>query len=497
MIYMKKPKNTYKQKLDELLNRAGIVLDSDQLEKLWLFHGYLRTENERLNMTRIYNFENMVRKHYADSILVSLILKKHGIELPKTILDLGTGPGFPGIPLSIFMPDHNWILAEGRQNRVTFLEEVKKLCSLSNVSIYGKNIQFASDIKSDAVITRAVENMEETAVRTSGIINENGLLIFMKGPNCEDELEEMQKLKNPLFELLLEYDYVLPDSEDSRKLVVYRCLRNVRNIENKENNVSKTEILSSEDNKKYKFIKSLNTGRMIKKHKNTLVCGRKIIQEMILEPEKIKIEAVIISQKSQETFYKEISLPENFDAEIWILAGNLFNQLDQPGCRDYALLIQTPEIPAWEDGDEDFQSGPTVFLPFSDPENLGAALRSCAAFSFQQIVLLEESAHPYHTKTIRSASGEQFHLKLKSGPKLSELHTSFPLFSLDKNGRNIDEIKWPEKFGILTGMEGTGLPDTIQTERVSISIADEVESLNASVSLGIALYEIRRYLRRT
>ena len=85
------------------------MLDAEQIESLWQYHQLLRRANAQLNLTRIHNFENMVLKHYVDSLLV---LKY--VELPTPLIDMGSGPGLPGIPLKIARPGVQMILAEPR-----------------------------------------------------------------------------------------------------------------------------------------------------------------------------------------------------------------------------------------------------------------------------------------------------------------------------------------------------------------------------------------------
>src|SRR3954467_14524728 len=105
--------------LESLLRSRGILLPPDQYDALWSYHQMLRAANAELNLTRIHNFENMVLKHYVDSLLVLEFE-----ELPSPLLDRGTGPGLPGIPLKIARPEVEMILAEPRGARAKFLEEV-------------------------------------------------------------------------------------------------------------------------------------------------------------------------------------------------------------------------------------------------------------------------------------------------------------------------------------------------------------------------------------
>src|SRR3954467_10900550 len=105
--------------LRTIVQRCGVSLTDEQLDRLWAYHRLLREANAELNLTRIHNFENMVLKHYVDSLLVLNFL-----DLPAPLMDMGTGPGLPGIPLKIARPEVPVILAEPRGNRVEFLREV-------------------------------------------------------------------------------------------------------------------------------------------------------------------------------------------------------------------------------------------------------------------------------------------------------------------------------------------------------------------------------------
>lgn len=231
---------------------------------------------------------------------------------------------------------------------------------------------------------------------------------------------------------------------------------------------------------------------MIKKHGQSILCGKKIIQELLLSDFKNNISALLLSSKFKEDFFRTVKLPENFFINLYVFTPELFSQIDFSGCKDAALLINVPEIPDWKDD----AKGVTLFLPLADPENLGAAMRSAAAFDFNDIVLLEEAANPYHGKTIRASAGEQFHLSLHRGPSIQNLKSRLPIFALDTDGTDIDEAKWPDHFGLLTGMEGTGIPDSITVTKIKIPVSKNIDSLNASVALGIALYEIKKTIQR-
>src|SRR3954452_24014219 len=108
-----------RKSLETILRRCGIVLAPAQYDALWSYHQMLRAANAELNLTRIHNFENMVLKHYVDSLLVLTF-----VALPSPLVDLGSGPGLPGIPLKIARPQVRIILAEPRGARAAFLRDV-------------------------------------------------------------------------------------------------------------------------------------------------------------------------------------------------------------------------------------------------------------------------------------------------------------------------------------------------------------------------------------
>ena len=97
--------------LAAIFESCEVPLTARQIDQLWTYHGLLRRHNSELNLTRIHNFTNMVLKLYVDSVLPAFIA-----ELPSPLMDLGSGPGMPGIPLKILVPDKEIWLAEGRGN---------------------------------------------------------------------------------------------------------------------------------------------------------------------------------------------------------------------------------------------------------------------------------------------------------------------------------------------------------------------------------------------
>lgn len=410
-------------------------------------------------------------------------------------MDLGSGPGFPGIPLAIALPESRFVLTEGRKQRVAFLESAINLCKLENASVYERKVIPGDTMDCDCVITRAFEKMIDTAFRVNHILQLNGLLIFMKGPNCDEEIERMEQEAGAAYRLALDVAYTLPGSDDRRRLVVYQKTGMLES-ETEETLPAavrnRTVSITSADNASFKLWKSLGSGKMVKKHSKSIVSGTRIIRELLeCADGRCLPETLLVSEK------QAAQLSEFFDAEelesirqITVLSSTLFRELDTFGTDAPLLVVRFEPLRQWDGGESD--EGPVLFLPLSNPDNLGAALRSAAAFGWKRVVLLREAAHPYHPRAIRSASGTQVQLELWNGPSIGELHPPFPIYALARGGEPLFTIEPPERFGLLVGQEGKGIPEQIDATSVEIPIDDDVESLNASVALGIALYELKR-----
>jgi tRNA G18 (ribose-2'-O)-methylase SpoU len=155
------------------------------------------------------------------------------------------------------------------------------------------------------------------------------------------------------------------------------------------------------------------------------------------------------------------------------------------------LLITLPEILPWPPA-EGFDDGCSLLIPFQDPENVGAAIRSAAAFGVSQVILLAESAHPFHPKALRASGGAVLSVRLRQGPALGELPGHLPILALSAEGADLCQTAFPPAFGLLAGMEGTGLPESWRRCALRIPIRTEVESLNAAAAVSVALYEWRR-----
>ncbi len=226
----------------------------------------------------------------------------------------------------------------------------------------------------------------------------------------------------------------------------------------------------------------LLSGKGIKKQGRALLSGPKQVGEVLQEfPEKC---TGILSTSG-------MSVPAGItreDLEAYQLAPELFRELDLFGTDSPVLIVKAEPFALWNNGP--WPPGCTVLVPFQDPANVGAVVRSGAAFGISQLVLLQEAAHPFHPKAVRVAGSSLFRVPMVRGPSIADLSVAeAPLITLSPRGTDIANYPFPETFGLVPGIEGPGLPPSLR-DYVSLSIPMEgrVESLNAALATGIALY---------
>ena len=180
---------------------------------------------------------------------------------------------------------------------------------------------------------------------------------------------------------------------------------------------------------------------------------------------------------------------------VYELTDSLFEVLDEAGTHAPILVVEPSPLPTTELGPV---RGLEVVLQLQDPNNLGAAIRSAQAFGAREIILLEGCAHPWIPKSIRSSVGTTLLANLstfRGGSQLFEASKSSGNIGLDLNGTSLHDVQWPTDCRIFLGEEGQGLSKSFQGDRVSIPIHADVESLNATTSLAIALYDRSLKLR--
>ena len=217
----------------------------------------------------------------------------------------------------------------------------------------------------------------------------------------------------------------------------------------------KTKEIKSKHNKTFRVLLKLTKARGIKKSGLALFSGVKQVEEVLREfPDRCM--AVLCSSGQNPP----LGSIEN-DIHRFSLKTALFEQIDFFNTNHPLLLLRVAPFPHWSDTTE--TGGCTLFIPFQDPANVGAVIRSAAAFGVDRIVLLKEAAHPFLPKSARAAGSMLFRVPIFQGPALQTLQeTTKPIITLSPDGRDIRSFRFPTSFRLMPGLEGPGLPDQLR-----------------------------------
>jgi len=205
--------------------QLDIELDDAQLERFSLFTSLLLEWNERFNLTRITDPREIVIKHYLDSLTCLTAVK---FPLDARVVDVGTGAGFPGIPMEIARPDLNMGLLDSTRKRLAFLEAAAQELQLGGVSLLlGRAEDAGQDVERrefyDAAVARAVARMNVLVEYCLPLVRVGGFALLQKGPDVDEELKEAGPAITLLGgELESVVNLSLPHSDAKRNLVIIR-----------------------------------------------------------------------------------------------------------------------------------------------------------------------------------------------------------------------------------------------------------------------------------
>lgn len=207
-----------KEEFIKYTKELGIELTKEQLNQLDKFYKLLIEWNNKINLTRIVGEEEVYLKHFYDSLTIAKVLD---LKEKKTLCDVGTGAGFPGVVLKIVYPNLKVTLVDSLLKRVNYLNEIIKELKLTDIeAIHVRGEDFRGNF--DVVTSRAVANIEKLIKYTMHLIDNNGVFIALKG-NIDNELIDSVKQKiEKKYKIIKIEKFKLPIEESQRSILVIK-----------------------------------------------------------------------------------------------------------------------------------------------------------------------------------------------------------------------------------------------------------------------------------
>lgn len=207
--------------LDQQARKIDIMLSEEQLQKFYKYMKLLLEWNEKINLTAIIEPKEIILKHFIDSLSIIKYIKNK-----NSLVDVGTGAGFPGIPIKIVLPEIKVILIDSLNKRITFLNEVISQLDLkyieavhSRVEDFARNKEYRE--KFDVATARAVAQLPIILEYLIPLTKVKGNIICMKGNKIDEEIKKSKKAISVLGGNLEKIDnFYLPDTDIERNIII-------------------------------------------------------------------------------------------------------------------------------------------------------------------------------------------------------------------------------------------------------------------------------------
>lgn len=218
--------------LKAALNKLSIEYNDKAIEKVDIFYEMLIEKNKVMNLTSITDHDDFITKHIIDSLLPVCHISFNDRQ---AVIDIGTGAGFPGIPLKIFFPDLNITLLDSLNKRLLFLNDVIKALDLNDIkTVHGRAEDIAKNPeyreKYDTGVSRAVAGMSSLSELCIPFIKKDGKFVFYKSKESDNEINESVKAVEILGGKIQDiFNVDLYGTDIVRKIVVVKKIKNTPN----------------------------------------------------------------------------------------------------------------------------------------------------------------------------------------------------------------------------------------------------------------------------
>lgn len=194
------------------MKELGLHAAPGQIAAFITYLGELKKWSRAYNLTGLKTDRDIIIKNFLDSLLFCRVIPE---EL-HSIADIGSGAGFPGIPIKIMRPELKVILVEPTQKKALFLRHVCHALGLQEIQVLDKRIEEVSGVSVDTLVTRALFTVSDFVKKAGHMLNQDGIFILSKGPKLEEELREAINVE------VMIADATLPFEKTVRHLVVVR-----------------------------------------------------------------------------------------------------------------------------------------------------------------------------------------------------------------------------------------------------------------------------------
>lgn len=216
----------FKKEMNINLKEIDLELTEKQLQNFYNFMNLLIEKNKVMNLTGITEPKEVILKHFIDSLTILKYIDKN-----STVIDVGTGAGFPGLPIKIAEDTIEMTLLDSLNKRINFLNEVIESNELNKIhTIHGRAEDFGKDVKYrekfDIVTSRAVASLNVLLEYMLPFVKIGGKCICMKGSNCDDEIENAKNAIKILGGEIEKIEkFTLPNSDNNRTIMIIKKVK--------------------------------------------------------------------------------------------------------------------------------------------------------------------------------------------------------------------------------------------------------------------------------